>query len=303
MRGGGSRARGLASMGLGFAVALSLSCPPAHAEPPQRSAGGPEVRRLTPGVLRVSSPPSAAGTLLLYWDGTIAPPMAAQITQAFEAFRTSRRRIVLALNTGGGSVAEGERVIEVLRRIRITHQLDTTVGPGGRCGSMCLPIFLQGQNRFGARASSWLFHEITRPGVQFGRHKRVEGSYRRLIDAYWKPAGVSQTWIDQMLTQTDNHDWWQTGHDLIVGKSGIITRPIENRRARNLEMDTETKPDADKPVSAARQQLREKTTRPPAVPRAPQAPTSLSSSQQATPGPSPAGPTAEGPDQRPQRRE
>ena len=61
----------------------------------------------------------------------------------------------------GGSVAEGERVIDVLRQIKATHQLETVVAPGDVCASMCVFIYVQGQKRLGALTSSWLFHEVS----------------------------------------------------------------------------------------------------------------------------------------------
>jgi hypothetical protein len=220
------------------AASLWIAEQKAVAEPPSHPLDSTTyARRLTPGTLRVTSPPHAVGSVFLYWDGTIAAPMAEQMSEAFRAFATSRRRVVVILSSGGGSVSEGEKVIALLQRIKRTHQLDTSVGQGGRCGSMCLPIYLQGQNRFGGRSSSWLFHEVTRPGANFGRLKRADESSKKLIEKYWIPAGVSREWIDRMLVEADNHDWWQTGNDLIVAKSGIITRPIENRRPRNLEID------------------------------------------------------------------
>ena len=219
-------------------ASLWIAAQNAFAEPPSHPLDpAANSRRLTPGTLRVTSPPHAAGSVFFYWEGTIASPMAEQLNDAYRAFATSRRRVVLILSSGGGSVSEGERVIALLQRIKRTHQLDTSVGQGGRCGSMCLPIYLQGQNRFGGRSSSWLFHEVTRPGSNFGRLKRADESSKRLIEKYWIPAGVSREWIDRMLVEADNHDWWQSGHDLVVAKSGIITRPIENRRPRNLETD------------------------------------------------------------------
>lgn len=241
----------------------------AWAEPPYRPDTGEKVRRLTPGTLRVASPPGAAGSVYLYWNGTIAHPMAQQIGEAFDAFKGSRRRFVLHFDSGGGSVMEGERVIALLIKIRSSHQLDTVVGPGSRCGSMCLPLYLQGQNRFGARSSSWLFHEITRPGSAAFQQKRVEGSYARLIGRYWIPAGVSKAWIDEMLKLTDNHDWWQTGQDLITANAGIITRPIDNRRPRHLEVEAKPEraplPVAD-PVSEPVPSAAESQPPPPAAP-------------------------------------
>ncbi len=189
------------------------------------------------GTLRVESPVNQAGSVILHWTGTIAAPMHDRLQAAFEAFASTRFRVVLVMNSGGGVVSEGEKVIGLLQRIRRTHQLDTVVMRGGMCGSMCLPVYLQGQKRFGARTSSWLFHEITKRGSQPFAKKKVDGRYSQLIDLYWVPAGVSRTWIDRMLPLADGHDYWQTGQELITERSGIITDPIENRSQRILETD------------------------------------------------------------------
>ena len=233
------RAKRLAGATAALVALVGIFATPASAEPPSRIEVVPVLRHI-PGTLRVVSPHQHAGTVFLHWEGTIAAPMADQIDTAFQAFASTRRRFVLFLNTGGGSVLEGEKVIAVLQKIKRTHQLDTSVSQGSRCGSMCIPVYLQGRSRFAGRSSSWLFHEVTRPGAQYGSTKRVAESYRRLIDKYWVPAGVSQTWIERMLVETNNHDWWQTGNDLIADKAGIITHALENRRARNLEADMPT---------------------------------------------------------------
>jgi ATP-dependent protease ClpP protease subunit len=196
----------------------------------------------TLGQLRVASPVGMAGTVIFRWTGAIAPPMAAQMTAAFEAYKSSRRRIVLILSSGGGSVAEGERVITLLRSIRTTHKLDTVVDRGGLCGSMCVPIYLQGETRYGARVSSWLFHEITQPGSIIGRRRKVEGRYMQLIDKYWIDAGVSRAWIDRMVPLARDYDYWVTGEELITSHSGIITKPIESRSLRRLEPSTSSVP-------------------------------------------------------------
>lgn len=200
----------------------------------------------TLGLLRVDSPVNMAGTVVFRWTGTIAPPMAEQMTAAFAAFKSSRRRVVLILSSGGGSVAEGERVITLLKTIRSTHKLDTVVERGALCGSMCVPIYLQGENRYGARVSSWLFHEITQPGSDVGKRKKVEGRYMQLIDKYWVDAGVSRTWIERMISLARDYDYWVTGEELIATNSGIITRPIESRSPRRLESDGQVPPAAVK---------------------------------------------------------
>ncbi len=232
------------------ALLVALWAAPAASEPPVLH--GPTGPTRDRGTLTVTSPIGSPGTVILRWDGTIAMPMAQEIGNAIDAFKSSRRRFVLVLNSGGGSVAEGERVIALLQKIRASHQFDTAVERGARCGSMCVPIYLQGQSRFGARSSAWLFHEITRPSTNFGKHTRVEGSYMRLIEKYWIPAGVSKTWVDRMLQLADGHDYWQTGENLIADGANIITRPLDNRTKRNLDPDTMMPPQAKSTPPAAR---------------------------------------------------
>jgi ATP-dependent protease ClpP protease subunit len=67
--------------------------------------------------------------------------------------------VVLFLDSAGGQVEEGDRVIEILNEIKKGHQLITVVLHGKLCASMCIPIFLQGHDRLAARASLWIFHE------------------------------------------------------------------------------------------------------------------------------------------------
>jgi hypothetical protein len=61
-------------------------------------------------------------------------------------------RVVLFLDSAGGKVDDGDRVIEVLNEIKLRHQLITVVPHGKLCASMCIPIFLQGEDRLAARA-------------------------------------------------------------------------------------------------------------------------------------------------------
>jgi hypothetical protein len=247
------QAGALSRVAVSASIALAVMALPlaaaARAEPPMHPKGSPEPPRFVPGTLTVTSPPHAAGTVFMRWEGTIAHPMADRIEGVFQAFKASRRRFVLILDSGGGSVAEGHKVITVLRLIRRTHTLDTSVGPGLRCGSMCVPVYLQGETRFGARTSSWLFHEVTRRSKDFGKLRRVTESSRNLIQSYWYPAGVSRTWIERMLREQDGYDWWQTGGELIDAGAGIITRPIENRRPRNLEVEKSMPPAASAPAA------------------------------------------------------
>jgi hypothetical protein len=56
-------------------------------------------------------------------------------------------RVALFLDSAGGRVDDGDRLIEALNEIKLRHQLITVVPHGKLCASMCIPIFLQGEDR------------------------------------------------------------------------------------------------------------------------------------------------------------
>src|SRR5437016_4233501 len=88
------------------AAALAISLV-AHGAP----AGAIEAPRAD---LKVSLSSTRPGTVLMTWNGPVAAPMANQIRDAFESRKRQSTRFVLRISSYGGSVAEGERVIEVL---------------------------------------------------------------------------------------------------------------------------------------------------------------------------------------------
>ena len=194
------------------------------------------------GFRRLYVQPSSlrSDTVYFTWSGRIAEPMAAEIKAAFAQWRKYRQRIVLQISSGGGSVSEGRRVIKVLRRIRKTHTLDTVVGRGRTCGSMCIPIYLQGHIRYAARSSTWLFHQV---GVrEKGTRKYIKLnplSSDLLYHDFYQPAGVDKAWLDKMRRLTRGYDYWQTGDDLITAAAGIIHVPLGKHRRRIVVAPTE----------------------------------------------------------------
>jgi len=185
--------------------------------------------------LKVAPSDRRPGTVLMTWNGPIAAPMASQIRDAFESRRRQATRFVLRISSQGGLVPEGERVIEVLRSIKATHELETVVMQGDVCASMCVFIYVQGQKRFGALTSSWLFHEVSHMNVATKETTKLDrAAWERLVDKYFRPAGVSEEWIADMKPRTVNSDYWQTGADLIRSNSGIIHEPLGNQTARQV---------------------------------------------------------------------
>ena len=176
---------------------------------------------------------SRPDTLILAWRGSIELTMANQIKQAFETNRRQTKRVVLTFTSGGGSVAEGERVIKVLRDIKRTHTLETVIAQGGTCQSMCLFMYVQGDVRRAGLTSVWLFHEVSVSDPKTKKiTKLIRGDWLRLVTQYVEPAGVSKAWIDSVKQQVNRTDFYQTGADLVQAKSGIITHALGNRIER-----------------------------------------------------------------------
>ena len=150
--------------------------------------------------------------------------MSQAFIHAFQRYKSTSRRFLLELDSPGGSVAEGERVISELQRIRATHKLDTLVKAGGRCASMCSFIFAQGQRRYAAPASLWLFHEASTTDAV--THKTLSLNRKlwlTLIDKYLVPIGVSPVWIKEVTNSANRRNYWISGDGLIAKNSGLVT--------------------------------------------------------------------------------
>jgi ClpP protease-like protein len=171
------------------------------------------------------------GTLYIDWLGPIVAGMANDLRSAFDKYGAISQRVVLFLDSPGGQVEEGDRVIEVLNEIKLQHQLITVVPHGKLCASMCIPIFLQGEDRLAARASLWIFHEAAQRQANGGQRTDMAETWR-LFRKYYAPAGVSMHWLKSIAPMIKEADLWQTGGDLISAKSGIILHPLGDRIER-----------------------------------------------------------------------
>jgi ATP-dependent protease ClpP protease subunit len=172
-------------------------------------------------------------TLSLLWTGTIENGMHEKIEAEFDKVKDQIKRVDLYLNSCGGSIREMKATIASLRQIKKTHRLETGVGWANECASACVPIFLQGQSRYGALTSSWLFHEAGRGELEpVGQPPdKVTVSRElteRLFNDYYLPAGVSKKWLDRLRRLIKDQDYFQTGEDLVKDESHIITHPLDN---------------------------------------------------------------------------
>lgn len=178
--------------------------------------------------------PVRATNLAMMWKGTIDGPMAECITTEIAKTGPVVTHIWLYLDSGGGSLGVAENVIAELKRIRGTHRLFTIVSQGATCGSACVPVFLAGERRYGALSSIWLFHEVG--AYEKNRMLTTDrDKTERVFQDYFLAAGVSEAWLYRLRPLIQHSNYWQTGHNLVDDKSGIITHPLENLVARGTE--------------------------------------------------------------------
>ena len=187
------------------------------------------------GKLKVAKSPSHPDALIMAWSGAVRPGMAKAIETAFEQHKDEFKVIQFTINSGGGSVGEGERVIHVLDNIKKTHRLYTFVLAGKQCGSMCVFIYVQGQKRYAAPSSMWLFHEVSRTDKRTRKIYELDRpQWEMLIDKYWVPAGVNPEWIKTMKEHTFQKDYYQSGQNLLQDDSGIVHKPLSDELRRKV---------------------------------------------------------------------
>jgi hypothetical protein len=172
------------------------------------------------------------GTLLLSWTGKVVTGMNDFIRTTYEKHGPTVRRVVLHIDSVGGEVEEGERVIQTLRRIKADgRRLITFVGNGDICASFCVPIFLQGSERVAGLASVWLVHQVTFI-EENGKVHLDRDQTTRIFTQYFLPAGVSASWIRSITAEIHGNDLWFSGKDLVTLKTNIITRSLAAKTRR-----------------------------------------------------------------------
>ena len=97
--------------------------------------------------------------IVLGWSGPVQEPMSERVAAAFDRYKADRRRLVLILNSPGGSIDHGRKVVAAIRAH--DRAIDTLVQKAGVCASMCVPIFLAGTRRMADPEAYFMFHQVS----------------------------------------------------------------------------------------------------------------------------------------------
>ncbi len=92
---------------------------------------------------------------------------------------------------------------------------------------MCVPIFLQGENRLAHPSSRWLFHEprafdIVTDETTHTSVRETEQMTQQFLRRYFTGSEVSRTWVANTREKMRGRDYWRSGQQLVDERSGII---------------------------------------------------------------------------------
>jgi ATP-dependent protease ClpP protease subunit len=178
--------------------------------------------------------------IVLGWSGPVQEPMSERIASAFDRYKADRRRLVLVLNSPGGSIEHGRKVVAAIRARG--RAVDTFVQKAGVCGSMCVPIFLVGTERL-ADPEAFFMKQTVKEGVREDNKRQQvpaseEAAFSETVKAIETQVtddlfrndigirGVNMAWLAGMRRKIASRDVWMSGQQLADEGSGIVDRLI-----------------------------------------------------------------------------
>lgn len=166
--------------------------------------------------------------VILSWSSAVAAPMTRRFQEAYDQYGNDTSMFIIELNSPGGAVAEGKRLVQLLDRMAKTHDIETRVGAGKFCLSMCVPIFLKGEARIAAADAYFMFHEPASYNSFSGERTKEPGFERRFFsdrffDRYFERSPMTPAWRAKLERDWVGRDVWKTGEDLWLEESGVLT--------------------------------------------------------------------------------
>jgi len=167
------------------------------------------------------------GAVVLRWAHPVEAPMAARFAEAFQEWRGQTDRFIVDLDSPGGALAEGRLVIAEIEKMKATHEVDTHVGAGADCLSMCVPIYLAGETRTAARDARFMFHQpssfdlvtdekVDKPGFE------QKMTADKFFERYFVNSEMTPEWREKLRANWKGRDLWFTAAQLVEQGSGVV---------------------------------------------------------------------------------
>ncbi len=180
------------------------------------------------GDLSVARDRNDPETIVFTWRDQVEAPMAKRFEEAWREWKDEGSRVLIDLHSPGGAIAEGEQVIRIIERMKRTHVVDTRVRARRACYSMCVPIFLQGEERTAAPNATFMFHEPT--AYDFFTGEKVDQPQferdmmsRRFFDIYFVNSPMNPGWRDRLAEDWKGRDVFYSAEELVEQGANIVT--------------------------------------------------------------------------------
>jgi len=182
--------------------------------------------------------------IVLGWSGPVQEPMSERVGAAIDRYKADRRRLVLILNSPGGSIEHGRQVVATIRARN--RAIDTMVQKEGVCASMCVPIFLAGSRRIADPDAYFMFHQASLNASAKDTIKRKELSdteqalFVKTLETQATNElfrhdigirGVNEAWLASMRKKIAGRDVWMSGRQLVDEGSGIVDHLLVGSRS------------------------------------------------------------------------
>ncbi len=154
--------------------------------------------------------------------------MARQFKETIALHKGSTQVFVIDINSPGGSVDEGERVIKAIRKAIPTYSVRTFVGAGNECASMCVPIYLQGELRLASATSNFMFHEPVAIDSLTGEETftyefEKRQSAMEVFNRFFRDSEMDPRWREKLRGRVRVNEVWLTGQELKNERSKVVT--------------------------------------------------------------------------------
>ncbi|GJL93220.1 ATP-dependent Clp protease proteolytic subunit [Hyphococcus sp.] len=180
------------------------------------------------GELTVTRDANDPDTLVFIWRDKVEAPMARRFEEAWREWGNKGNRVIIDLHSPGGDIAEGAEVIRVIERMKRTHIVDTRVRSRRACYSMCVPIYLHGEERYAAANARFMFHEPSAYDFYTGERVKQPKFERdmltkRYFNIYFVNSPITPAWRDQLAQDWKGRDLFFTARQLVEQNSNIVT--------------------------------------------------------------------------------
>ena len=163
--------------------------------------------------------------------GAILPPLADDLAVLLSSVPVDRK-VILDLDSAGGEMDEGNKVIALIKRERERRHIDTLVWYGHLCASMCIPVYLQGEKRHAAALSVWMFHPAHKEHSPFPSTAATAAILNDMVSY-----GMNREWleaVDKRDVFSMPGEFWISGADLYAQGAGVITDLLPAQRRLRL---------------------------------------------------------------------